>query len=224
MRRAGSAVRRAIASAVSSRSGSMSCRASVTSRSSGKERMSASSSRVKTTLPAPRKAITVMARILGVRARTRKETGNRFIRAQTNYLDCAFDHAVDQLGAGPHDPQHAAPRRPGVDDPRARRRPRLGRRRTRWPTSSTSRSRRSGATCRRWRTRGCSPARTAARSPSTSSYELPVRYRIGQHREEKRAIARLAVARLPHGPADRRPDRRHHHARGGPPARRAGTT
>jgi DeoR family transcriptional regulator of aga operon len=32
------------------------------------------------------------------------------------------------------------------------------------------------------------------------SFELPVRYRIGQHREEKRAIARLAVARLPHGP------------------------
>jgi len=32
------------------------------------------------------------------------------------------------------------------------------------------------------------------------SYELPVRYRIGQHREEKLAVARLATSRLPHGP------------------------
>jgi DeoR family transcriptional regulator of aga operon len=32
------------------------------------------------------------------------------------------------------------------------------------------------------------------------SYELPVRYRVGQHREEKLAIARTAVSRLPHGP------------------------
>src|SRR6185369_11739087 len=32
------------------------------------------------------------------------------------------------------------------------------------------------------------------------SYELPVRYRIGQHRDEKLAIARLAAGRLPHGP------------------------
>lgn len=32
------------------------------------------------------------------------------------------------------------------------------------------------------------------------SYELPVRYRIGQAREEKVAIARLACSRLPHGP------------------------
>lgn len=31
-------------------------------------------------------------------------------------------------------------------------------------------------------------------------YELPVRYRIGQRREEKKAIARVAVGRLPHGP------------------------
>jgi DeoR family transcriptional regulator of aga operon len=31
------------------------------------------------------------------------------------------------------------------------------------------------------------------------SYELPVRYRIGQRRAEKQAIARCAVARLPHG-------------------------
>jgi len=31
-------------------------------------------------------------------------------------------------------------------------------------------------------------------------YELPVLYRGGQHREQKRAIARCAVARLPHGP------------------------
>src|SRR5262245_17776522 len=32
------------------------------------------------------------------------------------------------------------------------------------------------------------------------SYELPVRYRIGQHRDEKLAIARLAAGRLPYGP------------------------
>jgi DeoR family transcriptional regulator of aga operon len=32
------------------------------------------------------------------------------------------------------------------------------------------------------------------------AYELPVRYRDGQHREAKRAIARLAVQRLPGGP------------------------
>jgi DeoR family transcriptional regulator of aga operon len=32
------------------------------------------------------------------------------------------------------------------------------------------------------------------------AYELPVLYRGGQHRDEKRAIARCAVARLPHGP------------------------
>ena len=32
------------------------------------------------------------------------------------------------------------------------------------------------------------------------SYELPVRYRIGQHRDEKQAIARTAMSRLPHGP------------------------
>jgi DeoR family transcriptional regulator of aga operon len=32
------------------------------------------------------------------------------------------------------------------------------------------------------------------------AYELPVLYRGGQHREQKRAIARCAVARLPHGP------------------------
>ena len=32
------------------------------------------------------------------------------------------------------------------------------------------------------------------------AYELPVLYRRGQHREQKRAIARCAVARLPHGP------------------------
>jgi DeoR family transcriptional regulator of aga operon len=32
------------------------------------------------------------------------------------------------------------------------------------------------------------------------TYELPVAYRGGQHREVKRAIARCAVARLPHGP------------------------
>jgi DeoR family transcriptional regulator, aga operon transcriptional repressor len=32
------------------------------------------------------------------------------------------------------------------------------------------------------------------------NYELPVRYRIAQRREQKQAIARRAVARLPHGP------------------------
>lgn len=32
------------------------------------------------------------------------------------------------------------------------------------------------------------------------SYELPVRYRIGQRRAEKQAIARRTVSRLPHGP------------------------
>ncbi|HKT01263.1 MAG TPA: DeoR/GlpR family DNA-binding transcription regulator [Rugosimonospora sp.] len=32
------------------------------------------------------------------------------------------------------------------------------------------------------------------------SYELPVRYRIAQRREEKQAIARRTAARLPHGP------------------------
>lgn len=32
------------------------------------------------------------------------------------------------------------------------------------------------------------------------AYELPVRYRGGQHREQKRLIARHAVARLPRGP------------------------
>jgi DeoR family transcriptional regulator, aga operon transcriptional repressor len=32
------------------------------------------------------------------------------------------------------------------------------------------------------------------------AYELPVRYRDGQHRDAKRAIARLAVQRLPSGP------------------------
>lgn len=32
------------------------------------------------------------------------------------------------------------------------------------------------------------------------AYELPVLYRGGQHRDEKRAIARCAVGRLPHGP------------------------
>jgi DeoR family transcriptional regulator of aga operon len=32
------------------------------------------------------------------------------------------------------------------------------------------------------------------------AYELPVRYRDGRHREAKRAIARLAVQRLPPGP------------------------
>jgi len=32
------------------------------------------------------------------------------------------------------------------------------------------------------------------------AYELPVVYRGGQHRETKRAIARCAAARLPHGP------------------------
>jgi DeoR family transcriptional regulator, aga operon transcriptional repressor len=32
------------------------------------------------------------------------------------------------------------------------------------------------------------------------SYELPVRYRIAQRREEKQAIARRTVSRLPHGP------------------------
>jgi DeoR family transcriptional regulator, aga operon transcriptional repressor len=32
------------------------------------------------------------------------------------------------------------------------------------------------------------------------AYELPVRYRTGQQREQKRLIARHAVARLPHGP------------------------
>jgi DeoR family transcriptional regulator of aga operon len=32
------------------------------------------------------------------------------------------------------------------------------------------------------------------------AYELPVRYRDGQHRDAKRAIARLAVQRLPPGP------------------------
>lgn len=32
------------------------------------------------------------------------------------------------------------------------------------------------------------------------AHELPVRYRIGQHREAKLAIARAAVALLPHGP------------------------
>lgn len=32
------------------------------------------------------------------------------------------------------------------------------------------------------------------------AYELPVLYRGGQHREQKRAIARCAVTRLPHGP------------------------
>jgi DeoR family transcriptional regulator of aga operon len=32
------------------------------------------------------------------------------------------------------------------------------------------------------------------------SYELPVRYRIGQRREEKQAIARHTASRLPHGP------------------------
>jgi len=31
------------------------------------------------------------------------------------------------------------------------------------------------------------------------AYELPVLYRGGQHRDQKRAIARCAVARLPHG-------------------------
>jgi DeoR family transcriptional regulator of aga operon len=31
-------------------------------------------------------------------------------------------------------------------------------------------------------------------------YELPVRYRGGRYREQKRAIARCAAARLPHGP------------------------
>jgi DeoR family transcriptional regulator of aga operon len=35
---------------------------------------------------------------------------------------------------------------------------------------------------------------------SNVEYELPVRYRGGQHREQKRAIARCAAARLPHGP------------------------
>jgi len=32
------------------------------------------------------------------------------------------------------------------------------------------------------------------------AYELPVLYRGGHHREQKRAIARCAAARLPHGP------------------------
>lgn len=32
------------------------------------------------------------------------------------------------------------------------------------------------------------------------AYELPVLYRGGQHRDQKRAIARCAVSRLPHGP------------------------
>lgn len=32
------------------------------------------------------------------------------------------------------------------------------------------------------------------------AYELPVLYRGGHHREQKRAIARCAVSRLPHGP------------------------
>ncbi len=35
---------------------------------------------------------------------------------------------------------------------------------------------------------------------SNIEYELPVRYRGGQHRDQKRAIARCAAARLPHGP------------------------
>ena len=48
---------RAIASAVASRSGSMSCSAISTSRSSGKARMSPSRFFVKTTLPAPMNAI-----------------------------------------------------------------------------------------------------------------------------------------------------------------------
>jgi DeoR family transcriptional regulator, aga operon transcriptional repressor len=35
---------------------------------------------------------------------------------------------------------------------------------------------------------------------ANAGYELPVLYRGGQHREQKRAIARCAVSRLPHGP------------------------
>src|SRR6185295_1702338 len=55
-------VQRAIASAASSRSGSMSCRAMVASASSGKLRMSPSRFLVNSTLPAPMKAIRVTAR------------------------------------------------------------------------------------------------------------------------------------------------------------------
>ena len=56
------AVQRAIASAASSRSGSMSCSAMVASASSGKVRMSPSRLRVNSTLPAPMKAIRGHAR------------------------------------------------------------------------------------------------------------------------------------------------------------------
>ena len=53
------------------------------------------------------------------------------------------------------------------------------------------------------------------------AYELPVLYRGGQHREEKRAIARCAAGPIAAWATDRRVHRRDDDARGGSAARRA---
>ena len=85
-------------------------------------------------------------------------------RLETNYSDCAFDQSVGMQEpcrrvrcAGPTGCRRSSSGWPAT----ARSTP------VTWPTSSGSRPRPSAATCRCWRTRGCCPARTAARSRST---------------------------------------------------------
>src|SRR5690349_16016473 len=173
----------------------MSCSASVTPRNSSKESRSARSSRVNTTLPAPRNVITVMNGFCSRRLQTRNLTGHLSANGLSSLLVCST-----RRPGGPPMPQNSLRRAERVSAILERLADQgsvdAGRIATEFGVSA--------ATIRRdlqvledqkllSRTHGGAVAVDV-------SYELPVRYRTGQHREEKTLVAQRAAALLPRGP------------------------